>query len=86
LGAANHDPDRFERPDEFDPQRSSAADALSFGRGKHYCLGVPLAKLEAAVVLEELTARHPSMQLVDQELNFNPNIAFRGPSEPRVSN
>jgi len=86
LGASNRDPDRFERPDEFDPQRSNAADALSFGRGKHYCLGAPLAKLEAAVVLEELTARRPSLRLVDQDLNFNPNIAFRGPSELRVSN
>lgn len=81
LGAANRDPRHFERPDEFDPSRPNAADALSFGRGKHYCLGAPLAKLEAAITLAELVDRTPNLRLVPQDLQFNPNVAFRGPRE-----
>ncbi len=79
LGAANRDPARFDQPDQFDADRPNAADALSFGRGKHYCLGATLAKLEVAIVLQELAARRPGLRLVDQELTFSPNVAFRGP-------
>lgn len=85
LGAANHDPARFDRPDEFDPRRPNATDALSFGKGKHFCLGAPLAKLETSVFLEELASRRPGLRLVDQELEFNANIAFRGPRQLCVS-
>lgn len=84
LGAANHDPARFTEPERFDPARPNAGDALSFGWGKHYCLGATLAKLEVAVVLEELAARRPSMRLVRQTFSFNPNVSFRGPKQLRV--
>ncbi len=84
LGAANHDPARFTEPERFDPARPNAADALSFGWGKHYCLGATLAKLEVAVVLEELAARRPSLRLVPQTFSFNPNVSFRGPKQLRV--
>ena len=56
-------------------------DRTRFGRGKHYCLGAPLAKLEAAITLAELVDRKPNLRLVPQDLEFNPNIAFRGPRE-----
>ena len=85
LGAANHDPARFEHPDAFDADRPNAADALSFGRGKHYCLGVTLAKSEAAIVLEELLARRPNLVLVPQRYEFDPNVAFRGPRQLLVT-
>ncbi|MEM7340076.1 MAG: cytochrome P450 [Actinomycetota bacterium] len=85
LGAANHDPARFDEPGRFDPARPNATDALSFGKGKHYCLGAPLAKLEARVVLEELVARRPNLHLVDEPLVFHPNVAFRGPRRLVVS-
>ena len=59
LGAANHDPNAFEHPELFDLHRTDANGHLSFGWGKHYCLGAPLAKLEVAVVLEMLAGRLP---------------------------
>lgn len=60
LGAANHDPVRYHRPDLFDPTRTDSQ-PLSFGGGPHYCLGAQLAKLEAAVALPALLARFPRL-------------------------
>jgi cytochrome P450 len=86
IGAANRDPDVFDRPHEFDLHRINAHEHLSFGAGPHLCLGAPLARLEARVVLEELTAALPSLHLDnDQALQFAPIIAFRGPRALHVS-
>src|SRR5262249_33813237 len=54
LGSANRDPAVFEGPEHFDIHRPNAKEHLSLGQGAHYCLGAPLARLEARVVLEEL--------------------------------
>ena len=80
LGSANRDPAVFEDPERFDIHRANAREHLAFGHGPHLCLGAPLARLEARVVLEEFTARFPSLRLVaGQMLRFMPNVSFRGP-------
>jgi cytochrome P450 len=78
LAAAQHDPAEFERPETFDPDRK-AFRHLAFGRGLHYCLGAPLARLEAAVALSAVTARFPAARL-DGEPQYKPNVTLRGMS------
>jgi len=58
VGAANRDPDRYERSDEFDIHRDDARHT-TFGWGTHFCLGAGLARLEARVALDEFLNRFP---------------------------
>jgi cytochrome P450 len=62
LGSANRDPGRFPAPDVLDISRNNGPN-LGFGHGVHYCLGAPLARLEARVAFETLLGRHPSLRL-----------------------
>jgi len=56
VGSANRDPDVFPDPDRYDLDRDTTK-LISFGGGRHFCLGAPLARLEARVMLEELVGR-----------------------------
>jgi cytochrome P450 len=76
LAAAQRDPSEFDRPEVFDPDRK-AFRHLAFGKGLHYCLGAPLARLEAAVALSAVTARFPNARL-DSEPAYKPNVTLRG--------
>jgi cytochrome P450 len=76
LAAAHHDPAAIDCPSEFDPDRE-AIRHLGFGKGPHFCLGAPLARLEAAVALTAVTARFPQAQL-DGEPRYKPNLTLRG--------
>ncbi len=60
IGAANHDPARYRRPEVFDPSRADSQ-PLSFGGGPHFCLGSQLARLEAEVAVPALLDRFPRL-------------------------
>ncbi len=86
YAAANRDHDIFQSADEFDPQRDNLGNHLAFGRGPHYCIGSPLARLEARVVLEVLTQRLPRLRVVPgQNPLYSMNITFRGPTTLQVA-
>jgi cytochrome P450 len=80
LGCANHDPDRFDQPNEFDITRTDARKHMTFSKGVHFCQGAPLARMEIRVIFEILSELAPDIKLVpDQELSFIPNLSIRGP-------
>src|SRR5262249_6261380 len=83
LAAAHRDPAEFDRPDTFDPDRGTLRH-LGFGRGAHYCLGAPLARLEAGLALAALTARFPNARL-DGEPQYKKNVTLRGLSNLTVA-
>jgi cytochrome P450 len=62
YGAANRDQRRFERPDSFNIQREAKRN-LAFAEGIHHCIGAPLARLEAEIVLEGVLTRFPGYSL-----------------------
>jgi cytochrome P450 len=62
LGAGNRDPERFADPHRLDLARADNA-PLSFGGGIHYCLGAPLARLEAQIAFPALLRRFPGLEI-----------------------
>jgi cytochrome P450 len=74
IGAANRDPAHHLAPDTFDVRRKAAH--LSFSGGIHYCLGAPLARLEATTLLTALLERFPALSLA-REPQWAPRVAFR---------
>jgi cytochrome P450 len=62
VAAANRDPRRFDAPDSFDLRRGDAAH-MGFGHGIHYCLGAPLARMEATIALTRLLKRLDDIKL-----------------------
>jgi cytochrome P450 len=77
LGSADRDPTRFADPDELDFARQDKH--IAFGRGSHYCLGAPLARLEGEIAVATLLRRLPGLRLaVDVEkLSWRPVPLFR---------
>ena len=83
LAAAHRDPAVSERPDEFDPDRTSIRH-LAFGLGPHFCLGAPLARMEAAVALSAVTRRFPRARLAAEPV-YKPHVTLRGMERLDVS-
>jgi cytochrome P450 len=84
LAATGRDPAVFADPDRFDIARG-AANHLAFAAGPHFCLGAPLARLEATVVLQALAARVTDPELATGGLAYKPNVNLRGPERLVVS-
>lgn len=61
IGAAGRDPEAYDRPDTFDIMREGGPGHLAFSSGIHYCLGQPLARLEATIALRMLAERMPGL-------------------------
>ena len=79
LSGANRDPARFGDPDRLDLGRDSAGH-LAFGHGIHYCLGAPLARLEAEIAVSALLARFGSISLAvpAESLRWRPSTLIHG--------
>jgi cytochrome P450 len=79
LSGANRDPARFGDPDRLDLGRDSSGH-LAFGHGIHYCLGAPLARLEAGIAISGLLARFGSISLAvpAASLRWRPSTLIHG--------
>jgi cytochrome P450 len=86
VGSANRDGSRFPEPDSLDLEREDLKH-LAFGRGSHYCLGAPLARLEAEIALTTLLRRLPGLRLAmsSDDLYWRPVPLFRSLAELRVA-
>ncbi|HOE95228.1 MAG TPA: cytochrome P450 [Candidatus Sumerlaeota bacterium] len=80
IGSAQRDPRHYDQPDVFNIQRGKI-EHLAFGAGIHFCLGAPLARLEARKVLEIMLARCPDVELEPETVKWQPRVQFRGPGE-----
>lgn len=79
IPAANADPRKFPDPLRFDVRRENAGEHLALGRGRHFCLGAPLAPPEAQTALRALYRRLPDLTAdLSQELSFIPALSVRG--------
>ncbi|MBL8834603.1 MAG: cytochrome P450 [Alphaproteobacteria bacterium] len=78
LNAACRDPDAFVEPERFDIARPPTTTSLAFGYGIHYCVGAPLARLEARIAFERLLARFGTLALAGGPLEWTDNLVLRG--------
>ena len=76
LGAANRDPIHFEEPDALDVERKQN-NHVSFGYGRHYCIGAPLARLEIEIAINTILSRFPSLRQQTPEVEWYDNFGQR---------
>jgi cytochrome P450 len=77
LAAANRDPAQFPDPDRFDVSRAENKH-VAFGAGPHFCVGAPLARLEAQLALDALRRRCPGLRLGAEKVEYRNNFNLRG--------
>jgi len=80
MADADRDPSRFARPDRFDIRRDTRGH-IAFGHGIHYCVGAPLARLEARIALRSLLERCPDLALdiAPAAITWRTGVLIRGP-------
>jgi len=78
IGAANRDPARFEDPHKLDITRDTSGH-LAFSGGAHYCLGGPLARVEASIAIRALLERFPDVKPQQQDIEWRGVIVAREP-------
>jgi pimeloyl-[acyl-carrier protein] synthase len=78
IGAANRDPAQFAEPDRLDVARANASQHLSFAAGIHYCVGAPLARLEAQIAIGALLRRMPTLRLATDTPKWRRTFVLRG--------
>lgn len=78
IGAANRDFANVENPESFEIRRTKI-DHLSFGYGMHFCVGAPLTRMEARIVLETLIKHLPDARLVSGSMAWQERVQFRRP-------
>lgn len=76
IGGAGRDPEAVDRPDEFDLDRDRR-EHLAFSAGLHYCIGAPLATLEATIAVRELVTRYPDLTIAGPGVR-RPGTLIRG--------
>ncbi|HET8840222.1 MAG TPA: cytochrome P450, partial [Ktedonobacteraceae bacterium] len=77
LGAANHDPAHFEEPDSLNIKRPENRQ-MAFGQGIHFCLGAPLARVEAEIAFTSFLKRFKKPQLNTEHIQWAHSMVFRG--------
>jgi cytochrome P450 len=78
YASANRDEDKYPDADRFDVTRD-AQGHLAFGHGIHFCLGAPLARLEARIALDALITRLGDIERADAEIEQVDSLLLRGP-------
>ncbi|GIG56083.1 cytochrome P450 [Longispora fulva] len=79
IGAAGRDPEVYDRPAVFDIHRVPEREHLAFSAGVHYCVGQPLARLEAVAAIRALAERLPGLRLAGRVRRRNTTVV-RGPA------
>jgi cytochrome P450 len=77
IGAADRDPAQFADPDRLDVTRTDNRH-IGFGWGIHFCLGAPLARIEAQIAINTLVQRKPALAVAIDKPSFRPSLTLRG--------
>jgi len=77
MNSANRDPEAFDDPERFDIGRPQSPH-MTFGHGIHFCLGAPLARLEARIAAVRLAERLPNIRLTSGEPDWHDSLILRG--------